>query len=47
MNGGNVVPKGLNISPTKNKYIQYTWQPSLVLGDLGRAHHGPNSPQGL
>ena len=45
---GNSVPKGLNISPSNNKhYIQYAWQPSLVLGDLGRARHGPYSPQGL
>ena len=45
---GNTVPKGLNVSPAKQYYIyKHAWQPSLVLGDLGRARHGPYSPQGL
>jgi hypothetical protein len=54
MKRGNTVPKGLNISPMNNETINIqmykctnAWQPSLVLGGLGRALTGPYSPQGL
>ena len=51
MNGGNTVPKGLKLVQTNNEtmiqYVQLAWQPSLVLGGLGRARDGPYSPQGL
>ena len=47
MNGGNVVPKGLSISPANNNNIyKYAWQPSLVLGDLGRARLVPIACEG-
>jgi hypothetical protein len=40
-----------NISPTNkermNIQMYNAWQPSLVLGGLGRALTGPYSPQGL
>ena len=36
-----------NISPTKTiLYIQIAWQPSLVLGDLGRARVVPIACEG-
>jgi len=44
---GNTVPKGLNVSPAKQYIYKHAWQPSLVLGDLGRARSGPYSPRGL
>ena len=41
---GNSVPEGLNISPST--IIQLAWQPSLVLGDLGRARLVPIARKG-
>ena len=47
MNGGNVVPKGLSVSPAKQYiYTKYAWQPSLMLGDLGRARVVPIACKG-
>ena len=44
---GNTVPKGLNVSPAKQYYIyKHAWQPSLVLGDLGRAQLVPIARKG-
>ncbi len=41
-NRGNIVPKRTKVSPTKEKYNMYNaWQPSLVLGGLGRAQLVP------
>jgi hypothetical protein len=41
-------PKGLKLVQQKNEtmiqYVQLAWQPSLVLGGLGRAHDGPYNP---
>jgi hypothetical protein len=48
---GTWFPKGLKLVQTNNEtiiqYVQLVWQPSLVLGGLGRARDGPYSPQGL
>ncbi len=46
MNGGNVVPKGLSVSPVNNNIYKIAWQPSLVLGDLGRARLVPIARKG-
>ena len=44
---GNTVPKGLNVSPAKQYYIyKHAWQPSLMLGDLGRARVVPIACEG-
>jgi hypothetical protein len=46
-NRGNTVPKGLNVSPANEYNIyKYAWQPSLVLGDLGRARLVPIACEG-
>jgi hypothetical protein len=43
-NEGNSVPRRTNISPMNNETIcTIAWQPSLVLGGLGRALTGPYS----
>jgi hypothetical protein len=44
---GNLVPKGLRLVQTNNETI-YTevWQPSLVLGGLGRAREVPIACEG-
>ncbi len=45
---GTQFPKGLKLVQQKNKHdVQDAWQPSLLLGGLGRALTGPYSPQGL
>ena len=39
--------QGLITSPTKQNIIyKYAWQPSLVLGDLGRARQVPIARKG-
>ncbi len=39
--------KGLKLVQQKNKhYVQYAWQPSLVLGGLGRARMVPIACEG-
>ena len=44
---GTQFPKGLKLVQQKNKhYIQYAWQPSLVLGGLGRARLVPIAREG-
>ncbi len=47
-NEGNSVPKRTNVSPEAIIHMyKLAWQPSLVLGGIGRALTGPYSPQGL
>jgi hypothetical protein len=44
---GTQFPKGLKLVQQKNKhYVQYAWQPSLVLGGLGRARMVPIACEG-
>jgi len=47
---GTWFPKGLKLVQTNNEtiiqYVQLVWQPSLVLGGLGRAREVPISRKG-